>query len=354
MKKVLHICSGNYYGGIEEVARLISSEQLKNKLSSEVVYFQKDFISKMKINNRLFTKVYYFFRFIRLVRLERYDILHNHSGGLLIDIFNLMFFPNTKLISHNHGCRLRIYELKLEPKFVSIIKQFTAKQIYKKILRISVSKFIYELQNKYERTSPQKNIRLDNPIDFDKLIDFTQNSNMGTQYNCGYLGRIVHYKGLKQLVDFAIYEKQNGLNYNILISGPGDFANEIEKSILENKLDQIVYFKNDYTSRRDFFKKIDIFISLSKFESFGLTLYEAIFFGKPIITLQKKSIDRKLHPFVWCLTDYTPQQLLCTIQNIYDNIDYIKEKHASEIKEFMKKKYSISNYIKSLEKIYLK
>ena len=350
MLKVLHICSGNYYGGIEEVCRHVVNEQLKNNYSPEIIYFQNDFKPKIKIDNKSILKVYYLYKYIKLVRLKKFDILHNHSGGLVIDLLNLLLFSKSKLFSHNHGCRLRVYKLNQEPKLNSLVKQKIAKQIYKKIPRISVSKFIHDLQKEYEHTISKNNILLSNPINFSELsatLKFAESNN----YRLGYLGRIVEYKGIKAIINFAIYQKKQGLNSRILICGPGEFSDELNKNIVQNNLEEIVTFENKYVKKNDFFQNIDIFISLPNFEPFGLTLYEAIFLGIPTITMQKESIDEKLHSFVWCLKNDTPEEIIGAIKDIKLNKDLIKTKHKG-IQEYLLNNYSVENYVKSLESVY--
>ncbi|MCB0749438.1 MAG: hypothetical protein KDC90_18405, partial [Ignavibacteriae bacterium] len=245
MLKVLHICSGNYYGGIEEVCRHVVSEQLKNNYLPEIIYFQNDFKPKKKIENKILLKVNYLYKYTKLVRLKKFDILHNHSGGLFIDTINLFIFSKSRAFSHNHGCRLRVYKLNKEPRLNSFIKQAIAKQIYKKIPRISVSKFIQDLQKEYEHTNSEKNILLNNPINFSDL-DITTTFTENSKFRLGYLGRIVEYKGIKEIINFAIYQKKHGLNNRILICGPGEFSDELKNLIVQNQLEEMITFENTY------------------------------------------------------------------------------------------------------------
>ncbi len=350
MLKILHICSGNYYGGIEEVVRLISLEQNKSSIVSDVIYFQKDFIPPKKVKLPYLLKLYYIYRYISLQRIGKYKILHNHSGGLFIDVVNILIFHKSISVSHNHGCRIRNYILKNELKLKSGIKEFVAYGVYKKIPRISVSNFIHDLQNKFERTYQKMNFLLPNPIDFQSL-EGLKNDNPKFVSTIGYLGRIVEYKGLKTLINFANYQKINGLNYKFLICGPGEFSNDLKSLIKQQKLEAIITFENQYVKKKDFFERIDVFISLPSFESFGLTLYEAVYCGKPIITLQKQSLDPKLSPFVWCLDNDKPEEIVKALADINEKKDKLNKYHFG-MQNYLLKTYSINKYVKELEQIY--
>ncbi len=349
MLKVLHICSGDFYGGIEEVCRLIVSEQLKNNYYAEIVYFQKDFKPKIEIGDKILLKLNYLYKYIQLQRLKKFDILHNHSGGLIIDIINLFIFSKSRSFSHNHGCRIRVYKLNKESKSSNFIKQLLAKLIYKKIPRISASKFIFDLQKKYENTKSKNNILLNNPINISEFNSYKILDN--NKYHLGYLGRIVEDKGLKSLISFGVYQKQNKLSNKILINGPGEFSEELRNMINHNSLEEIITFENSYVKKSDFFEKIEIFISFSSFESFGLTLYEAIFLGKPIITLQKESIDEKLHQFVWCLNNDSPEEILRAITEIKLKLNELSRK-KNQVQNYLADNYSIENYYEKLDAIY--
>ena len=348
MSKILHVCSGNYYGGIEEVARLMAKTQIKNGSIADIVYFEKDFELNNNIKNNLLLKLYYYFKYVKLVKLNKYDILHNHSGGLFIDLINILLFRNRTLISHNHGCRIRKYVLKLEPKYVSMIKQLFSKMLYSKIIRISVSQYMYNLQIYYEATDKKYHYLLQNPIDFDNL-----NCNIKFKKNIilGYIGRIVEDKGIIHFIQLANHIKNNRLKYKLLIAGLGDFSDEFQNLIRTNKLEEIITFNNYYMDKKIFFSEIDIFITLPNFESFGLTIYEALYCQKPIITLQKKSIDENLYGVVWCLEDAKPESILIAIDEI--NEDKINlEEELKKLKTYLLANYSVEKYENILTKIY--
>ena len=348
--KVLHICSGDYYGGIEEVARLITSTiEKKHQIFSKVLYFQIDFKSEKYLLSKKIERIYFLYRYIKYQRKMKFDILHNHSGGLIIDLINLFLFPEAIAISHNHGCRLRKYINKSESKMKSNCKQLLAKYIYKKIIRISVSDHIHRLQQEFEDTDPKQNFLMPNPIDFNELnrreIDIINN------YDFGYLGGIADYKGIKSLINLAVYLKKMGLKNTILICGVGSYSEQLKQAIDKNGLYDLVTFENIYVKKKDFFDRIRILISLPSFEPFGLTLYEAIYSGKPVITLQKESIDPKLHNFVWCLNRGTPKEILSVSEDINRNILQLASQHP-EVQQYMLNNYSIEKYLNKLIPIY--
>jgi len=86
------------------------------------------------------------------------------------------------------------------------------------------------------------------------------------------------YKGLD---DLARLQKELGQNVKVVLVGRGP---EEEKVKLEKNGLTVIDYVDDYQLVQEF-KKCDVLVSFSKFESFNLPLAEAGFFAKPAVAL---------------------------------------------------------------------
>ena len=97
----------------------------------------------------------------------------------------------------------------------------------------------------------------------------------------GALGRMVEKKGFYDFIDALKILKERGYNFKAILAGDGLLFKELQKyaeGIPE------LEFPGWILDKKDFFNKIDIFCQPSHFEPFGLTVIEAMSYGKPVIS----------------------------------------------------------------------
>jgi len=92
----------------------------------------------------------------------------------------------------------------------------------------------------------------------------------------GSLGRLVPSKNTTTFVEALGLLRQRGIDFKAIIAGNGPEEERLADMILEKKLAECVSMTG-YTNNaaKDFYEKIDVFCSLSLWESFGLTVLEA-------------------------------------------------------------------------------
>lgn len=104
---------------------------------------------------------------------------------------------------------------------------------------------------------------------------------------CFFFGRLVGYKGLSYLIDSDRYLNQEGVQ--IVIGGSGPLTDKLKKQALN-------YHNITFTGRLSddeinaYLLASDIFVfpSITRNEAFGISLAEAMYFGKPTITFTIK------------------------------------------------------------------
>ncbi len=100
------------------------------------------------------------------------------------------------------------------------------------------------------------------------------------------IGRVSKEKGIHYLLDAILSDKNYGREYVLVIAGDGPYLNEAKntvKSYLNDKTK--VYFVGQLVGKEKglAFAAADAFISLSKAESFGITIIEAMQARLPLI-----------------------------------------------------------------------
>lgn len=98
------------------------------------------------------------------------------------------------------------------------------------------------------------------------------------------LGRLVHYKGFRYLVDAARYLPED---YVVLIGGSGELHDELQKQIDDSELKDRVFLLGRISDEElpGYFGACDLFClsSIQKTEAFALVQVEAFSCGKPVV-----------------------------------------------------------------------
>lgn len=110
---------------------------------------------------------------------------------------------------------------------------------------------------------------------------------LGQKINLLYLGRIVHDKGIGELL--LSIKKLISLNYNInlVIVGSGNYRKKAIDLIEELEIQDYVKMEGPEYNRKkikEYYIEADFYILPTYHEGFPRTLYEAMIFGTPIIT----------------------------------------------------------------------
>lgn len=271
--------------------------------------------------------------FYQLLNNIEPDIIHDHFGGLWSSLVLFSKWRN-RAILHYHN------EFEVEsssPDDRRTIKETFFKRIllkrYPKI--VSVSQHNARTIKKY---NPQGNVEaIPNGIDLN-----VQNSNSRGEktekLRIGFLGRLVHEKGVDTLLRSIVNIPQNQVE--CFIAGDGDpmYINNLEAIKSNNNLNN-VHFLGRIDDLESYFKQIDVSYFGSRQEPFGLTILESWLNNKPIIGFypengggpyellpENDSIGGKL------LVKRNEDQLEKLIQDIIENRDII-EKWKSKLDE---------------------
>jgi glycosyltransferase involved in cell wall biosynthesis len=111
------------------------------------------------------------------------------------------------------------------------------------------------------------------------------------EHNRPYLlcvGRLEQYKG----VQHAIRAMTKFPEYDLLIAGSGPYRDQLENTAKEVNVEDRVRFLG-YVSDENLprlYRSAEVFVTLSSFESFGLTVGEALASGTPCVVLRRGAL----------------------------------------------------------------
>ncbi|HSL88120.1 MAG TPA: glycosyltransferase family 4 protein, partial [Ignavibacteriaceae bacterium] len=106
----------------------------------------------------------------------------------------------------------------------------------------------------------------------------------------GFVGRLSIQKGVQYALDAlkSVIEKYS--NVRLLICGDGELRGDVEKFVSENKLEGKIHLAGFRKDIPDIMKTIDVLLTPSLWEGFGIVLIEAMAAGKPCIATDTSSI----------------------------------------------------------------
>jgi len=211
-----------------------------------------------------------------------YDILHIHSPNPLAEMLSLM--AKKKIIIHWHS---DIVRQKISYVFYKPIQQ----KVLQKTNKIIVTSPQYLESSKQLKNHKNKAMiiplglnpkRLEiNKEDFEEFKKI--NEKINNKKVVLAIGRLVKYKGFEYLIEASRFLKDNII---VVIAGEGPLHFHFKSKIEKLKLNNRVLLIGRVNNVSIFMKNCDLFClpSISRNESFGLVLIEALYFGKPLIT----------------------------------------------------------------------
>jgi len=330
MKKILFVVDNLSFGGVEKSLVDLIKVLSKSKVQIDLFLFQNEGIYLNEVNNLVRVKTIpkneqiflmsYKKALKILIKEKRFLLLIDYIIKIITSIFSFKY----KKYSLGNRLRFKIIDnLNIKLNGYDIAVAYSARHLLyftnnfvsskEKITYIhgdldNINLNIYELKEFYEKMDKiicvsnksmdsflkilphlkNKTIVINNLIDYeliDKLKDEKVNEFDQNYLNIVSVGRLEKEKNYLWLVQTfkQILEKQNN-KVRLYIIGDGSERKKINKFIkrnnLENKVFMLGYQKNPYK----YIDKANIYVQPSLSEGFCLTVYEAYYLKKVILT----------------------------------------------------------------------
>lgn len=280
----------------------------------------------------------------------RYDIIHVHHPDPMAAVALRLSGYKGKVILHWHSDIIR------QKQFLKLYLPLQNWLLGRADLVVGTSP-VYLKDSPYLQNVQHKVASL--PIGVDAMMpDTAVTERIRRQYGnrkiIFSLGRLVHYKGFRHLVDAATYLDDS---YVILIGGTGPLKDELEQQIRRLGLEDKVYLLGRIDDRElpSYYDACRVFClsSVQKTEAFAIVQIEAMACGKPVVATQ---IPQSGVPWVNAhgqsglnVVPASPQELARAIKDISDDEKTYKEfsqRARSRYESYFMKRTMIDNCLK--------
>jgi len=219
------------------------------------------------------------YKLIRIIKDNDIKTVHSHGRGAGIYSRLLKLFTSIRVIHTFHGIH-REKTISGQLKFyIDYILKFLTDSF------ICVSPDERKLAVSCRVCFEESTSVILNGIDAKNYSNNKKESQKKSPYVWGTIARFTYPKGLDIAVSF-IDKYQDELrksNCKFIFQGDGDSYESITNQVKGKKLDDLILTPGSTNDPHSFFKKIDFYISFSRWEGFPISVLEAMASKKPVL-----------------------------------------------------------------------
>jgi glycosyltransferase involved in cell wall biosynthesis len=358
---------GKQFGGVEKYIT-----QIIENIDSETINLH---VCVRK--NQLFSKVLnkYYSKSINILELDL------NKGNIIKSIFLLCrYLKNNKIsVIHNNGITASLFGT-ISGKIIKVDKVITTihgfsdddrmeRQKLVKIIFNWLEKILFYFNDNYIAVSFAIKEHLvnkglnSNKIDVihhginlnNHLLEEHDNKSLTGKINICSIGRLEKIKGYEYLIK-ALKEYLKTEEDNIIcnIVGDGSERKNLEKLCEELQIKKNVRFLGYLDNVEQVLKKSDIYVQPSLNEAFGISLLEAMKFGKPVIASEvggiPEIIKNNKNGLLFKNKDYC--ELASKIKELVKN-DKLRNEIGKEARKSVESNFQIKKSIQRIEEYYL-
>lgn len=267
-----------------DITLYVATNNVNSKLKAEVEKYAKMEVGNLKITKKVF--ILLSFPWTGKSIIEK-SIKNNYDCMFVCKpVLSTIVFTNIskKYIYWNHTDKDIMYEKK-DLSFLKKINKTRLTYIYKKYnLFLSVVPELAQLIGKAFNLPNSK--ELINPIDQQLIIQKSQSESpdfhKSDKLNICSVGRLNKQKRFDMLINAA--SKLDKSKYQLFILGEGEERENLQNLITQNQLENNVYLIGNKSNPYVDIKQCDLLVSSSGWESFGLTILEAMILKTPVLS----------------------------------------------------------------------
>jgi glycosyltransferase involved in cell wall biosynthesis len=242
-----------------------------------------------------------------LFKLDKnYDCAIAYRGGICTDIVGYIINSNLKVTWWHHGA-FESPDKKQSKYWTKVLKNFD------KIIAVSDSSKKMLISNLPWIIN--KTVTISNIINVDEIQN---KANEKTNYEINYddsiilmsVGRLAPEKGMINCVHTCRKLVDSGYNVKWYLIGEGTQRDEIERCIIDNKLEKNIYLLGAISNPYPYIKNAYIYVHPSLVESLSITVLEALALNTPVIVAKSMGpMEFIIHEENGLLVDPTPEGL---------------------------------------------
>jgi glycosyltransferase involved in cell wall biosynthesis len=169
----------------------------------------------------------------------------------------------------------------------------------------------------------------------------------------GFVGRLSVQKGVKYTLEAFKSVSEKYSNVRLLICGDGELRSDVEKFISENKMENVIYLAGFRKDIPDIMSTIDVLLTPSLWEGFGIVLIEAMAAGKPCVAANTSSIPEIVEDGVsgYLVPPKESEPIAEALIKLISNPQLGRQMGQAGI-EIVAKKFTIEKMIKEYESLF--
>lgn len=267
----------NYYFNMDKTGihiDFLCSKYIDDKLKSDIQTYGS---RVYKICDRTKSPLKYIYTLSRIIKKEKYDIVHAHgnSSTLVLEMLAARLGKAKIRISHAHSTSSKV---KLLHKLLRSINS-----------KLCTHRFACSYEAGLWLFGNKRFEVVNNGINVDEYIfnerirkEYREQLNLAEEDIL--LGQVSHFVETKnQTFTLRVFEKlyNKNNNYRLILIGDGRLKNDIQKEVEKLGLKDVVIFTGKTLNVKSYLQAIDVFLLPSKFEGLPLALLEAQAAGIP-------------------------------------------------------------------------
>jgi len=329
--KIIQVCPRYFpdIGGVETHVREIAERLVKKGHNVEVVctdpggvHPKTDFINGVSVTRfRSFAPHDAFFiapKMAPYLKTLDAEILHAHGYHAFPAMFAMMAARDKRFIftPHYHG--------KGHTPLRNMLLTFynpIGKAVFSRANRIiCVSEYERKLITVKFGIQDEKFVVIPNGLN---LSEFSGITGMKNHQRILHVGRLEAYKGIQHIIE-ALPELPD---YTLTLVGKGPYESELHQLATEKDVSDRITWKKDL-SREELLQEYalaGLFISLSSFEAYGITVAEALVSGLQVIVNRNGALGEFVDGITCVGIDPSPENLVKAIQSMKPGQGYRKK-----------------------------
>lgn len=299
----------------------VATNNIDSDLKAEVEKYAKVEVGNLKITKKVFILLSFPWtgKFILEKRIKnKYDIMFVCKPSIITVVFTNI---SKKYIYWNHTDKDAMYANN-NLSFFKKINKVRLTYIYKKYnLILSVVPEIAQSIGKAFNLSNSE--ELINPINKQLIIQKSQSElpdfYKSNKLNICSVGRLSKEKRFDMLINAA--SKLDSSKYQLFILGEGEEKENLQNLINQNKLENNVYLIGNKSNPYVDIKQCDLLVSSSGWESFGLTILEAMILKTPVLSTNTVGARFLLNKGKFGFLAENDNDFLVMLKDLVDNPD---------------------------------
>ncbi|WP_213348407.1 glycosyltransferase [Candidatus Vampirococcus lugosii] len=291
------------------------------------------------------------FKLRKFIKENNIEILHCHlaKSQIMGGVLKTLFFPNIKLVLHEHGAIFN--DGKIYPFFMNLFKN-------KVNLYIAVSNAIKKAILQKTKYDNNKVKVLYNFVDLDKFKKI-ENFDIETErkkysldkndFVIGFASRLNEAKGWKEFVNSAKNLIKKGYDIKFLVAGDGPDKEKLLEEIKGISNIQYIGYVNNMVS---FYNILDCFVFPSHREALPMTILEVNGIGIPLVASNISGINEIMmdNKNSLLFEKQNVEDLIKSIIKLYEDLNLRNDLIKNGLEEV--RKYSLEKYLVELNNLY--